>query len=53
MYFGEAIKLGGTALVGYSFLYFESLIPPDCFISFGVCMSFFLSLEVGSLLRTL
>ena len=53
VYFGEAIKLGGTALVGYSFLYFESLTPPDCFMSISVCMSLFLNLEVGSLLRIL
>ena len=53
MYFGEAIQLGGTALVGYSFLNFESLIPPVCFMSFNVCISLFLCLDVGSLLRTL
>ena len=53
VYFGEAIKCGGTVLVGYSFLYFDSLIPPECFMSFSVCMSLFLSLDVGSLLRTL
>ena len=46
-------KIWGTALVGYSFLYFESLIPPDSFISFNVCMSLFLSLEARYLLRTL
>ena len=45
--------MGGTALVGYSFLYFESLIPPVCFMSFNVCISLFLSLDVGFLLRTL
>ena len=39
--------------MGYTFLYFESLIPPDCFMSFNVCIHFFLSLDVGSLLRTL
>ena len=53
MYFGKAINLGGAALVGYSFLYFESLMPPHCFMSFSVCMGLFLSLDVGSLLRTL
>ena len=52
MYFGEAMEFGGTVFVGYSFLYFESLIPPACFMSFNVCMSLFLSLDVGSLLRT-
>ena len=52
-YFGEAIKLGGTTLVGHSFLHFESLIPPVCFMSFNVCICLFLSLDVGSLLRTL
>ena len=49
IYFGEDIKLGWTAHVGYSFLYFGSLSPPDCFMSFSACMSLFLSLEVGSL----
>ena len=32
---------------------FESLIPLVCFMFFGVCMSLFLSLDVGSFLRTL
>ena len=30
MNFGKAIKLGGTALVGYNLPYLESLNPPVC-----------------------
>ena len=51
--FGQAIKLGGTALMGYSFLFFWLLSPSVCFMSLGVCMSLILSLVVGSLLSTL
>ena len=51
--FGKALNLGGTALVGYSFLSFWSLSPPVCFMSLSVCISLFFILVVGSLLRTL
>ena len=50
---GQAIELGGTALVGYSCLYFWVLRPPVCLMSFRRVMSLFLRWEVGSLGRTL
>ena len=43
MYFGKAIKLGGTALVGYSCLYLLVLRPPVCLMSLRREMSLFLS----------
>ena len=46
-------NFGGTALVRYNFLYFWSLSPPVCLMSLNVCISLFLSLLVGSLLRVL
>ena len=53
MYFGKAIELGGTALVGYGCLYLLVLRPPVCFMSLSKVMSLFLRWLVGSFLRTL
>ena len=39
--FGEAIKLGGTALVGYTFLFIGSLSPPVCLLYLSVLISWF------------
>ena len=39
MDFREAIKLGGTVLVGYTFLYTESLSPPVCLMSLRMLTS--------------
>ena len=53
MYFWVTIKFGGTALLGYSCLYLRLLSHPVCLMSLRVCISLFLSLLVGSLLRIL
>ena len=51
--FGKAINLGEIALVRYSSLYFWLPSPPVYFMSLSVCISLYLILVVGSLLRTL
>ena len=53
MYFGKAIKLEGTVLVGYSCLYLLVLRPPVCLMSLSMVMSLLLSWLVGSFLSTL
>ena len=54
MYFWEAIKLlGGQNWLGTLFCRWGHLSPPVHLMSLSVCVSFFLSLVVGSLLMFL
>ena len=45
--------MGGTVLVGYTFLYVKSLSPPVCLMSLRVLMSWFLNLVLRSMLMLL
>ena len=47
--FWKAIELGGTAQVGYTFLWVMSLSSPCCLMSLSLAIREFLSLVVGSL----